>query len=163
MAVTLLARHCKSYGAQRLLRAGVFPIRIIPYPLALLHTLRLRQRALTRLHFSIPKPNTACHQIVFQFLFNDVLCLTGQQIFISQPARLELLCDALELFVQRLVLLIVTKLSHPVPEILFHLLGFGAAVRAAGEQGQRHHAREGEGQKFRSLHGRYLHSCGVFR
>ena len=84
VAVALLVRHCKGYGAHRLLRAGVFPIRIIPYPPALLHTLRLRQRALTRLHFSIPKPNAACNHIVLQFLFNDVLCLIGQQIFTSQ-------------------------------------------------------------------------------
>ena len=165
VAVTLLVRHCKGYGVQRLLRAGVFPIRIIPYPPALLHTLRLRQRTLLRLHFSDPKPNAACHQIVSQFFFNDVLCIPGQPtIFIIQPARLELPCDDLELFVQRLVLLIVSKLSPPVPEILFYLLGFGAAVRSAGEQGQRHHASKGKGKEsFCSFHRRYLQSWGVSR
>ena len=107
MAVTLLARHCKGYGFQ--FCSGLQNSKL--YHIASLHTLRLRQRALARLHFSIPKPNTACLQIVSQFIFNDVVCLSGQlTLFILQLVRLELLCDDLELFVQRLVLLIVTPL-----------------------------------------------------
>ena len=112
VAVTLLARHCKGYGFQ--FCSGLQNSKL--YHIASLHTLRLRQRTLARLHFSIPKPNTACLQIVSQFIFNDVVCLIGQPISstssTSQPVRLELLCDDLELFVQRLVLLIVAPLFH---------------------------------------------------
>ena len=109
MAVALLVRHCKGYGFQYF--SGTHNINL--YLIAFRHALRLRQRALARLHFSIPKPNSACLQIVSQFLFNDVPCLLGQPISsTSQPVRLELLCDDLELFVQRLVLLIVTPLFH---------------------------------------------------
>ena len=79
----------------------------------MLHTLRLRQRTLARLHFSDPRRNVACNHIVTQFISNDAACILSQStIYIIQPVRLELLCDALELFVQRLVLLIVNILSR---------------------------------------------------